>query len=272
MASRSRTPLTQAKFARYIKEGRGSGLGKDYRPWIEVGDFSSRGRSHRIRGWKSNRIHHFLSDHEKRVFLLLEWADCVIDIREQFPLLDRELLKRVANEMGTQCSTDSEAQEMYVPTTDFMLSVRRGDCIYDEVLTIKQSQDLNKKDVAKKLEIERRYFYEKDISWKIITEKDYSRQMVDNIELVHSSYHLADDKFSINTALANACITLKSKLKRPDLIVRDVTNELDVELKLQRGQSLELFKYLVATKQIIVDFSMVKVSAMLTTSSIANII
>ena len=136
MASRSRTPLTQAKLEKYIKEGRGSGAGKDYRPWIGVGDYSSRGRSHRILGWKSRRIHHFLSDHEKRVFLILEWADCIVDIREQFPLLDRELLERVANDMGIQSFTDSEAQKIYVPTTDFMLSVKRGDCIYDEVLNI----------------------------------------------------------------------------------------------------------------------------------------
>lgn len=272
MASRSRIPLTQAKLEKYIKEGRGSGAGKDYRPWIGVGDYSSRGRSHRILGWKSRRIHHFLSDHEKRVFLILEWADCVVDIREQFPLLDRELLERVANDMGIQSFTDSEAQKIYVPTTDFMLSVKRGDCIYDEVLTIKQSQDLNKKDVAKKLEIERRYFHEKKISWKIITEKDYSLLMVDNIELVHSAYQLADDEFSNNTALADARISLKSKLKQPGLIVRDVINELDVELNLQQGQSLDLFKHLLATKQIIVDFSTVKVSAMLPTSSITSII
>jgi hypothetical protein len=271
VASRSRTPLTQTKFEKYIKEGRGSGSGKDYRPWIEVGDFSSRGRSHRILGWKSSRTHHLLSDHEKRVFLILEWADCIVDIREQFPLLDRELLERVADDMGTKCSTDSETQELDVPTTNFMLSVKRGDCIYEEVLTIKQSQDLNKKSVAKQLEIERRYFHEKKIGWKIITEKDYSRLMADNIELVHTAYHLADYEFLSNTTLFDICILLKARLKQPGLIVRDIVNKLDVELKLEQGQSLEIFKYLLATKQIIVDFSTTKVSVMLPTSSITNI-
>ena len=106
---------------------------------------------------------------------------------------------------------------------------------------------MNKKDVAKELEIERRYFHEKKISWKIITEKDYSLLMVDNVELVHSAYQLADDEFSNNTALADACISLKSKLKQPGLIVIDVVNELDAELNLRQGQSLDLFKYLLVT-------------------------
>ena len=95
--------------------------------------------------------------------------------------------------------------------------------------------------------------------------------MADNIEFVHTAYRLADDEFSSNTTLSDACISLKSMLKQPGLIVRDIVNELDIGLKLEQAQSLKLFKYLLATKQIIVDFSTVKVSAMLPTSSITRI-
>ncbi len=34
---------TQAKFEPYIKEERGKGRGKDYKPWITIQDFPSRG-------------------------------------------------------------------------------------------------------------------------------------------------------------------------------------------------------------------------------------
>lgn len=37
---RSRYDWTQAKFERYVKEGRGKGRGKDYKPWITVQDGS----------------------------------------------------------------------------------------------------------------------------------------------------------------------------------------------------------------------------------------
>jgi hypothetical protein len=66
--ARTKREWTEAKFERYKKEGRGQGTGKDYVPWIKVQDFPSNGRSHRVPGWKTGRIHHLLSDQEKRTF------------------------------------------------------------------------------------------------------------------------------------------------------------------------------------------------------------
>lgn len=52
--TRSRYDWTQAKFERYVKEGRGKGRGKDYKPWITIRDFPSVGRASRSPGWKSD--------------------------------------------------------------------------------------------------------------------------------------------------------------------------------------------------------------------------
>ena len=35
-------------YLRYLKEGRGQGIGVDYKPWIYIHDFPSRGVSARI--------------------------------------------------------------------------------------------------------------------------------------------------------------------------------------------------------------------------------
>ena len=86
--AKKRTPLTDRNIKRMIKEGRGQGEGVDYIPWLASRDVPSLGRSTEGKGWKSGRIHHFLSDLETKYFYQLEWADNVIDIREQFPLLD----------------------------------------------------------------------------------------------------------------------------------------------------------------------------------------
>ena len=40
-----------------IKEGRGQGLGKEYKPWIRIQDFPSLGRVTRIKGIKTERQH-----------------------------------------------------------------------------------------------------------------------------------------------------------------------------------------------------------------------
>ena len=71
---------------KWIKEGRGSGEGSLYKPWITVRDIPSSGRSHRVYEYKSKRTHHLLSDLELAIFLLFEWNERISDIREQFPL------------------------------------------------------------------------------------------------------------------------------------------------------------------------------------------
>ena len=78
------------KLKRFLREGRGQGEGQDYKPWVTVQDFPSKGRCSRVLGWKTNRIHHLFTDSETRYFYLLEWEDAVVDIREHYPLLDLE--------------------------------------------------------------------------------------------------------------------------------------------------------------------------------------
>ncbi len=72
MASRLKGSSEQ-QFAKWIKEGRGSGEHADYKPRLTVRDLPSLGRVHRVFGHKSKRTHHLLSDLELSVFLMLEW-------------------------------------------------------------------------------------------------------------------------------------------------------------------------------------------------------
>jgi len=87
--AKSQQSLSEHQIARRIKEGRGQGVGKKYRPWLYVQEVPSEGRSHRIYSHKTDRIHHLLSDLELAVFLVLEWTHSIADIREQFPLRPR---------------------------------------------------------------------------------------------------------------------------------------------------------------------------------------
>ncbi|TRD21489.1 transposase [Palleronia caenipelagi] len=53
----SRYRFDEAKIARFRKEGRGEGFGAYYTPWLMVRDVPSRGRSHRISGVVTGRVH-----------------------------------------------------------------------------------------------------------------------------------------------------------------------------------------------------------------------
>lgn len=63
---------------RKIKEGRGQGHFSEYKPWLTVHDVPSTGVVTRILGWKSGRLHHYLSEHfELAHHYQMEWSEQV---------------------------------------------------------------------------------------------------------------------------------------------------------------------------------------------------
>lgn len=51
----SKSGYSEEKYRKMIQEGRGSGYGSNYKPWITVRDFASEGKSHRILGIKTKK-------------------------------------------------------------------------------------------------------------------------------------------------------------------------------------------------------------------------
>lgn len=243
----------EKKIQKHIKAGRGKGLGKDYKPWLEIHEVPSEGRSSRIHGWKTNRLHHFLSDNEKKYFFLLEWADNVVDIREQFPLLEREIVQQMAEDAGIEHPKDRETGTLLVMTTDFIITLKSGNKIIEIARTIKPSGSLDEKRTIEKFEIERRYWTAKGIDWGIVTEKELPNDFVANIEAIHKSYWLEDDNEIHRNHLNYIVGRLTSLITQNDVPLTEITAILDYELNLPPGVSLKVFKYLIARKEILVD-------------------
>ena len=255
---RKRGEWNEERFKQYVKEGRGQNNAENYLPWIKVQEFSSRGRVSRTKGWKTNRLHHLFSDHETRLFYLLEWSDIVIDIREQFPLLDLELARKISADIGVRYPIDSQSRFPHILTTDFMVTVNQSGKVCDVALTVKPSAELKKKRVIEKFDIERNYYAAKDIEWRIVTEKHIPKSLAKNIEWIHGAHRLeATSKNSIQD-LEEVIITLKKRLQVSNLRISQVTDNLDSELGLEKGTSLYLFRHLVARKEIVVDMNSTK--------------
>lgn len=128
---RRRGEWNKEKFDRYLEEGRGHGVSEQYILWINIRDFASKGRVSRDRGWKTHRLHYLFSDHETRLFHLLEWSEIVIDIREQLPLLDLELAQKIATDIGVRYPTDPQSKFPLILTTDFMVTVNQNGTPYN---------------------------------------------------------------------------------------------------------------------------------------------
>lgn len=252
MSKRTRT----SKIDKWIKEGRGTGIGADYRPWLNIQDVSSLGRSTRLKGIKTGRQHEFLSDLERNYFYLTEYSDFVVGIREQFPLLPLEETIVIADELGIKHPTDPKTNEPIVMTTDFLLTVDKGEGLVELARTIKMKDELLKKRVIEKFEIERVYWERRQRDWGIVTELEIPKVMARNISYIHDYHDIQQhDAFqNINPQyIEDLASALLERLLDTHESVREITNIFDRETHMPLGSGITLFYHLLARKIIRID-------------------
>ncbi|WP_391560716.1 TnsA endonuclease N-terminal domain-containing protein [Robertmurraya sp.] len=252
MAKRRYT-VTNKSIERRIKEGRGKGQFSEYKPWLTIHDVASLGVVTRILGWKSGRIHHFLSEHyELAHFLQMEWAENVIDVREQFPLLPLEKTLFIAETLGIKHPRDPKSQHPVVMTTDMLITVKSKEGIEFQAHSIKPSNKLTKR-VVEKLEVERRFFEDNGVKWKLITEKEINYNLVKNIRWLHSAKTLYGMPHLTEQLIDEVEPQLLSALQTEEKACAKITVDQDRRLELPLGTCMFVLKHLIANRRWRVD-------------------
>ncbi|MED3782786.1 TnsA endonuclease N-terminal domain-containing protein [Heyndrickxia sporothermodurans] len=239
-----------------LKEGRGQGIGVDYKPWVTIQDVPSLGRATRLKGIKIPRQFEFLSDLERNYFYLLEYSDLVIDIREQYPLLPIEETIVIADELGIKHPTNPKTGKPVEMTTDFLITVNKDQQHQHLARTLKYKDDLMEERVLEKFEIERVYWERQDIDWGIVTELEISKDMAHNIAFVHGYSDLSViEGFEEITVyeIDDMSIYFMKKLLAEDQTVKQLVKEFERDFGMVVGCGLSLFKHLVITKAIELD-------------------
>ncbi len=252
--ARRRYAFDEDRITLFHKEGRGTGRGGDYKPWLTVQDVPSSGRVHRVRGLKTGRQHHLLSDIEWRHFLLFDWADDTEDIREQFPL-DRALTQQIAEDLGIRHPLDPTTKVPLVMTTDLVVDVIVGGRLVTLARTIKPAAELSKPRILEKLEIERRYWLAQNVEWGILTERDVPMTPVSAILWVHQ-YGYLDNLSQPYPGYfeEKARLVLRELEFQPSgLSLRQFCQDMDDLLDLETGTALFLTRHLLATKRLRCD-------------------
>ncbi len=253
MSKRSKALNTERK----QQEGRGEGRRENYKPWITIQDFPSSGRVTRIKGIKTNRQHEFLSDLERNYFYLLEFAESIIDIREQFPLLPLEETLLIAQELGIEHPTNPQTKEPIVMTTDFLITLQMPTGELKEVArTLKYKDELLKKRVIEKFELERIFFERQGIEWGIVTEQEIPIDMAQAIADLHAYYDISEleafkalEKETLEDllqAFISRCVAYKGTL-------RNLCMQFDQTMELERGSGIALLKHLIGHKILIAE-------------------
>jgi hypothetical protein len=251
--AKRRYGFDEDKLARFLKEGRGQGMGADYRPWLTVQDVSSSGRSSRIHSRKTGRDHHLLSDIETALFLLLDWANSVTDIQEQFPL-DRDTTRSIAGDMGVRHPADSQSQTDIVMTTDFVVTMQIGGTEKLIARSVKPESQLDDVRTLEKQEIERRYWHAKGVDWGLVTELDLPAQRIKNLRWLHEMQSLQHMSAPHPDYWNDRCNRFMSRLPQATgMSIMQFVRHLESTQGFATGESLTVLRHLAANKRIAID-------------------
>lgn len=249
MASR-RYGFDEKKIQRFYKEGRGTGNGQDYKPWLTIQDVPTLGRATRIPGHTTGRLHHFLSDIETRFFVILDWDDAVTDIREQFPL-DREVTRMLAKDMGIIHPIDPASRTDIIMTTDFLIDIRSGRTTRTIARSAKPAQKLEEPRILEKLELERRYWKREGIEWHLITEKDLPRVRVGNLQWLHKMRSLHELEAPHPDYWPDRCEQFLTEFTRTRSgSIQAFLTQLEEKCGFSPGEPLTALRHLVATRRL----------------------
>lgn len=256
MAKRNNT-TTEEKIKRWVAEGRGLGTGREYKPWLTIQDVPSMGRSHRVLGQKTGRLHHLLSDIEYGHFVIFDCADEVIDIREQFPL-NRDETLQIAVDLGVRHPRAPGSSTYEVMTTDFLVTTYKRGVIAMTAYAVKQSESVAKRYVRtrQKLKIEKRYWQQRGVRWVLSTEKKLPKVLIRNIQWVRAAFDIrsfeqtADVSF---TMLAKTLINSLTQRSSPKALNK-FCHDLDRADGFDLGTYLGIARHLFAHKCLTMDF------------------
>lgn len=176
----------EATIARMRLEGRGEGEGRDYKPWIGVHDISSRGRIRRVAGIKTGREHHLFSDVEWGLFLLLERARNVVDIREQYPL-ERDLTLEIAAMLGIRHPCYPGTKVPTVMTVDILATQERDGNRSLVAYNAKRTEEAEDVRSLEKLEIERYYFQGMEVPHHLVFSSQLPQNTLRNLEWIRGA-------------------------------------------------------------------------------------
>jgi hypothetical protein len=186
-------------------------------------------------------------------FLVLEWSQIIIDMREQYPL-DLDETIAIAKNLGIRYPLDTKTKEPIVMTTDFLITIRKHIGTNEQARTVKYVKDLGRR-TLEKFEIERVYWTSRNIDWGIVTERDINPILAFNLEWVHSHRNLANHQKITDEIIHHIESFLTPKVLEGKTPLSKLTDICDNQLGLETGISLFAVRYLLANRRWQVDMT-----------------
>jgi hypothetical protein len=187
---------------------------------------------------------------------MYEWSQQVTDIREQFALLPREETIRIAKEMGVEHPKDPHTKTDIVMTTDLVLTECTSYSNQLKPISLKYDEALKDMRTLEKLEIERRYWKNRNVQWYLFTEKDLESNIVRNVEWIRKSFNLFGHFHGIpSQVIAHLRGKVVDTVFRYEEPLSMLMSLVDKQMELPIGTAMTMAKHLIARNIIPVDMT-----------------
>lgn len=232
-----------------------------YQPLITVWSGPKGTRRHLYKGWKSKRKHHFLSDGERRLGILMDAKPETINFFEQYPLWDIKLCVDIAVEMGIKypCDIDGEA---YILSTDFMcfeMDAANPATPVIQVARTYKTIDSFDRDLKhpvsvtrtlQKLELEKRYYKEIGIKFVLETDASVSVEKAKNLKWAKGCLTYIHECVQHELAFNNTFIELAVRLVKP---LKNIIVMTAKRIGISQSDAHGLFQWGIWTQRLPVD-------------------
>lgn len=242
---RNRVTNTHQLVIRKIMHGYGRGEGMSFKPWLTGHEFASKGIYVRMMGLTIPRMYVFFSRLEADLFIYYDTDSSVTDILDQY-YMDLSVTLRLAESMGIKH-----------PWLDKYYHVMTADLVFLKdgqwhARSVKSSSELHNPRTMEKLSLEKAYFRELGIEWKIVTEKQINRYKVQNLQWLYYEPRLQD--LTISSQLCEKAQMLFYKLYMESrLPVPPVIDQVEAAYQLPKGTGMAVMKELIISGKIPVD-------------------
>ena len=182
-----------------------------------------------------------LSDLELSAFLLFDWAESIIDIREQFPLNPEKTISIADRNKIRHPSVRGVNQIM---TTDLFLDVQIENKVVNRAVSIKYRNDLEDTRVVEKQEIERRFWESENVAWYPFSENEVPITLIQNIKWIMPHLH----SFELDENTRNRTFEMIGRMLQlhPGEKIPMVMHLLDEQHKAEKGTYLQYLRHLLA--------------------------
>lgn len=212
-----------------------------YCPWLTVKDVPSKGDSSVAHGILIARNYHFLSSLELAYFFIRERQEDVVDIREQWPILDIRATEKLAAKYGCRHPTFGIYPEPF--TIDFIVTRKSKDGLIHSAHSIKTIEDLDNPDVKRRLAVEYEWCAKNNIPWWVVDTSlfDPSKDptALDSLTFMRAWFL---HRYTPIDGIKNY-VELFHEIHDPSATLNEITVALSKKLSINIKISLDTFRY-----------------------------